>query len=280
MARRKKQKGEEGGPAWLITFSDLMTLLLTFFVLLVSMAVIDERAKKEVLGSVSKRFGPGRSITNPTAKTNKETSLYTPGRMEDAKEEDLEPLRDMVFDEQDKDLDFKENMYVQVLSINSEVLFERGGWELSRKGVQLLDRIVPYLQEVRYPVLVAGYTSVRREEEGGAYTPDFDTTKVDPSWMLSFRRSHAVYRHFTGRGIPEARLMLEGYGRFHPRYSNETPEGRMKNRRVDLILDKRNLAWIEKVEQVRQKEPDVPREYFYQGFSFDLTMPGENRPER
>ena len=58
MARRKKPRGATGvAPLWLITFSDLMTLLLTFFVLMVSMAVIDERTKRDVLGSVSEHFG-------------------------------------------------------------------------------------------------------------------------------------------------------------------------------------------------------------------------------
>ena len=279
MARRKKYSAKpKGAPVWIITFSDLMTLLLTFFVLMVGMAVIDERSKRDVLGAVTKHFGVGQAVSNPTSKTDRE-SLDAPGRMEGVNEDDLEPLRDMVFDAQEKDLDFRENHFVQVFSINAEVLFEKGGYVLSRRGIQLLDKIVPYLKEVEFPVLVAGYTSVRREEEGESYVPDFDATKADSSWMLSFQRSHTVYRHFSERGVPAGRLALEGYGRFHPRFSNETPDGRQKNRRVDLILDKRNLAWIRKVEQLREQNPELPRTYHYQGFSFDLTLPGESRPE-
>ena len=268
------------GSLWLITFSDLMTLLMTFFVLMVSMSTIDERSKKEVIGAVTKHFGTERAISNPTATTEEVDSINEPGRMEDADQADMEPLRDMVFDEQEKDLEFQENRYVQILSINAEVLFDKGGYALSVRGVELLDKILPYLQKVEYPVLVAGHTSVRREEEGDAYSPDFDASKADPTWLLSFRRSNAIYRHFTERGIPRNRLTLEGFGRFHPRFSNENPEGRQKNRRVDLVLDKRNLAWIRDVEQLREKTPDIPREYYYQGFSFDLNMPGESRPEQ
>ncbi len=280
MARHKKQAVAGKNPVWLITYSDLMTLLMTFFVLLVSMSVIDERAKKTALGSVSRHFAFGRALTNLTSKTDAAGSFDAPGRMEDVPAEDLDPLRDMVFDEQEKDLDFQENRYVQIFSINADVLFEQGGFELTRRGRELLDKVVPYLQRVEYPLLVAGHTSARRDEEGDKYSPDFDPTHLDPTWLLSFRRSHAVYRHFTERGVLEKRLTLEAFGQFHPRFSNDTPDGRKKTRRVDLVLDKRNLAWIRRVEELRAREPEVPREYHYQGFEFNLDMPGANRPEQ
>ena len=278
MARRRKPRGATGAtPLWLITFSDLMTLLLTFFVLMVSMAVIDERTKREVLGSVSEHFGISIGVAGPAADGGTPDAGRDPGRAEELPKDDLDPLRDMVFDEREKELEFKDNRYVQILSINADVLFERGGYTLSPRGRELMGKIVPYLQRVEYPVLVAGHTSVRREEEGNAYAPDFDETKADPSWMLSFRRSNAVYRFCLERGVPVGRMTLEGFGRFHPRFSNETPEGREKNRRVDLVLDKRNMAWIRKVDELREKMPEIPKNYYYHGFSFDLTMPGENR---
>jgi len=278
MARRKRSSGGgDESPAWLVTFSDLMTLLLTFFVLLLSMAVIDERAKLVVLGSVSRSFGSGERIFNPLTDQSRDTPKE-PGVIDDAPD-DLTPMRDMIFDDVNKDLDFQENKYVQIFSINDRVLFKPGGIVLSDQGIALLDRMLPYLQRLEYPLLVAGHTSVRRDEEkGNDYIAATQEQKgMDSTWPLSFYRSRAIYRHLIHRGIPAAKLSLEAFGQYHPRYTNNTPEGRQKNRRVDLVLDKRNREWIKKVEALQKKEsPNT--EMYYKGFKFDLTMPGSTVP--
>ena len=276
MARRKKSSGGGGGdPPWLITFSDLMTLLLTFFVLLLSMSVIDERAKLVVLGSVTRSFGVADRLFNPLASQNL-NSIREPGAM-DMSQDDLAPLRDMLYEDVEKDLDFMENKYVQILSINDQVLFAPGSTNLSPQGTILLDRLLPYLQHIEYPLLVAGHTTVRRDEEA-QYSVVKQAGVVDSTWLLSYRRSLAIYRHFLDRGLSSGKLSLEAFGQYHPRYSNHTPEGRQKNRRVDLVLDKRNLEWIRKVEELREAEP-AKTEHFYKGFRFDLTMPGESVPQ-
>ena len=275
MARRKKTGG--GGsriPLWLITYSDLMTLLLTFFVLLLSMAVIDERTKLVVLGSVSGSFGEGVRLFNPKGKPN-DPRVREPGAM-DLPEQDLAPLRDMLYEDVEKDLDFMENKYVQILSINDQVLFTPGSTRLSPQGEALLDRLMPYLQHIGYPLLVAGHTATRRDEET-SYTVVLQAGVLDSTWTLSYQRALSVYRHFLERGMDAGKLSLEAFGQFHPRYSNNLPEGRQKNRRVDLVLDKRNLEWIRKVESLRESEP-AKADHFYKGFKFDLNMPGESAP--
>ena len=266
MARRKKSGSiGEGDPPWLITFSDMMTLILTFFVLLLSLSVIDERAKLEAVESLSRSFGFGPSVFNPlgggTPATDRE-----PGSM-NLKRGDLAPMRDMLFDDAEKDLNFMENKYVQILSINDQVLFEPGGTTLSVSGIELLDRVMPYLQRVNYPLLVAGHTATLREEQG-AYTVSKESG-ADTTWLLSYRRALSVYRHFVDRGIEPGKLSLEAFGQFHPRYSSNTPEGRQKNRRVDLVLDKRNMEWIQKVEALREEEP-AKTEHYYRGFRFEI----------
>lgn len=273
MPRRKKQAaGASKVPPWLITFSDLMTLLLTFFVLLVSMAAIDERSKRDVLGSVARQFGFGEVILNPTAPPGM-LGPVEPGRM-DLPEDDLEPLRDRVFDDSTKDLSFQENKYVQIFSISDEVLFRPGSTELSEKGMTMLDRLMPYLQRIEYPLLVAGHAGIPRDEEGRRYTVDLDTAKLDNTWLLSFRRAMSVYRYLAAQGLAPQRLSLEAFGQYRARFTNNTPEGRSKNRRVDLVLDRRNKEWIDKVEQQRDTQPPEITKYTFQGFNFDLNIPG------
>jgi chemotaxis protein MotB len=264
---------------WLVTFTDLMTLLLTFFVLLLSMAVIDERARRVVLGAVSQGFGMNANLNNPLSL--KDTGApVEPGPM-DLPEKDLAALRDKIFDDASQDLDFQENKYVQILSINDQVLFLPGQTALSPAGIALLDKLLPYLQNLGHPLLVAGHTAPRRDEEGASYRVDFTDQGMDGTWLLSFQRANAVYRHLVSRGIPDETLLLEAFGQFHPRYANTTPEGRQKNRRVDLVLDKRNREWIRKIEEM-QKAGEVSRQapiHYYKGFRFDLTLPGDRSPQ-
>ena len=274
MARKKRQKPPLADPPWLMTFTDLMTLLLVFFVLLISMSVIDERAKLVVLGSVTRVFGSGKDVFNPLSRTIPKTSARVePGVMEAENLEDLAPLRDMIFDDVNKDLDFQENRFVQIFSINDDVLFEPGGYILSESGVAKLDRILPFLQRIRYPLLVAGHTSVLREEVSN-HAIMRGQFGMDQTWTISFRRAHAVYSHLVSRGIEPERLSLEAFGQFRPRHSNNTAEGRRRNRRVDLVLDRRNAEWIRQVEALREETP-VERDVNFRGFRFDFNVPGQ-----
>ncbi|MCC8193219.1 MAG: OmpA family protein [Deltaproteobacteria bacterium] len=272
MARKTKSSG--GGddqPAWLITFSDLMTLLLTFFVLLVSMSVIDERNKLVVLGSVSSSFGIGEQNFNPKS-IEKKSSKVEPGAM---MEPDMTPIKDMLWEDMRDDLNFQENRFVQILSINADVLYEPGQSALSERGKQLLNRILPHLLTIKYPLLVAGHTADRRDEEGKSYQVDFDTAKVDSTWPLSLARGFGVYHYLIQNGIPGDRLSQEAFGAYHPRYPNRSPEGRLLNRRVDIVLDKRNDPERLAVERSVPKPADQPKSFFFRNFQFDLdSAPG------
>lgn len=274
MARKEKEdSGGGGGGGWIVTFSDLMTLLLTFFVLLLSMASMDERNVKEAVGSVVQKFTIGTDYDAPASRDAGPHS-GEPGVM-DVKEDDMSPLREMVFDDTTKDLNFQENKYVQVFSIQSEVLFPPGGIELSAEGAALLNRLIPYIIRLEYPLLIAGHTSSPYNETGAGYQPGENNFEQEMTWLISYRRALAVYRHFTDRGVDKGKLTIESFGQFRPKYSPNTAEGQRRNRRVDLVLDKRNKDWIEKVERLGNDSPQRDGYYYFNDFEFDLRMPGE-----
>jgi chemotaxis protein MotB len=185
----------------------------------------------------------------------------------------------MLFDDVDKDLNFQENKYVQIFSINDKVLFKPGESELSPEGVTLLDRVLPYLQRIEYPLLVAGHTAPLRDEHEG-FGEKEDRFAMNTSWPISFHRARAVYRHLTERGIAPERLSLEAFGQYRPRWSNNTPEGRQKNRRVDLVLDKRNRQWIRKMDALRDNTPPQKKKVDYKGFAFDVAVPDRDAPRK
>jgi chemotaxis protein MotB len=277
MAKRKKKSGDRGGvPPWLITFSDMMTLMLTFFVLLVSMSVIDERRRLIVLGSIIGTFGVGRDSYDVLS-TQDSRRTVEPGPFEMESIDDLEPLKEMVWEDVSKDLNFAENKFVQVLSINSDVLFEPGEAKLTMEGQRLLERALPVLLQIDYPLLLAGHTSRLREEMGTDYKVEAKEDVMDESWRLSLFRVLNIYRFLLDSGMDPEMLRTEAFGRFHPRHTDLTAEGRRKNRRVDIILDKRNVRWRDKLGPERGR---ARREQFiYKDFIFDLEDPEQAEAE-
>ena len=273
MARQKKVE-EKKGAAWLVTFSDLMTLLLTFFVLLLSMATIDERRVRDVLFTVRGSLGIGATITTPLADMNKPKEVI-PGAF-DLPSDDLEPLREMLWEDQNQDMTLQSNRFLEIISINADVLFASGETALTPRGEQLLGRLIPVLKQLDYPMLLAGHTSPTRDELK-VYRVTLDPYEFSPTWELSFLRVMSVYTFFKSAGLPEDKLMLEGFGEYRPKASNNTDLGRDANRRVDIVLDKRGRVKDLPQGLGGESGPRKSNTYEQDGFIFDVTPPTQPR---
>lgn len=271
--KKKKEEKPQGIPSWMITFSDLMTLMLTFFVLLVSMAVIDERRRLIVLGSIIGTFGMGDAGFDARS-TREDRRTIEPGPMEDI--ENMELLKDLLWEDLEDDLNFQSNKYVEILSINDEVFFEPGSVQLTERGRRVLDRMLPILFRLQYPILLAGHTATDRDEVREVFDLRLGDKGLDPSWKLSLGRVLAIYKHFLERGLDPELLRLEAFGKFRPMYSDITPWGRKMNRRVDIVLDKRNTFWLEKLQPSGQNKPDD--EFIYKDFRFNVDLEQEQPP--
>jgi len=270
MARKQKKPPPVSGvEPWLITFSDMMTLMLTFFVLLVSMAVIDERRKLIVLGSIIGSFGVAKGSQDVLSQMESKR-VVEPGPFEMENVDDMEPLKEMIWEDSSEDLAFAENRFVQILSINSDVLFAPGETDLTLEGQKLLERVLPVLLQIEYPLLLAGHTSLLRDEMGVDYQVEDKDKVMDDSWRLSLYRTLNIYRFLIERGMSPDMLRVEAFGKHHPRFTDLTAEGRRKNRRVDIILDRRNVEWLEKVRP--EAEDERMKQFIYKDFVFDLEQ--------
>lgn len=274
MARKEKKPPKISGvEPWLVTFSDMMTLMLTFFVLLVSMSVIDERRKLIVLGSIIGTFGVGQDSYDVLS-TKDTRRTVEPGPMELDSINDLEPLKEMAWEDPSEDLAFAENKFVQILSINSDVLFRPGETELTEGGKKLLERALPVLLQIGYPLMLAGHTSRLRDEMGIDYRVEEKDKVMDESWRLSLYRTLSVYRFLLDSGMEPEMLRVEAFGKHHPRHTDLTAQGRRMNRRVDIILDRRNVEWLDKL------GPDAvdgrQKQFIYRDFVFDLDQNATN----
>ncbi|WP_432738611.1 OmpA/MotB family protein [Maridesulfovibrio sp. FT414] len=266
MGRKKKPPEAQGQPLWLITFSDLMTLMLTFFVLLVSMSVVDERRKLVVLGSIIGTFGFGSQGYDVLSQGDSKRTVEI-GPLE--VESDLEPIKPLLWEFAEEDLRFESNRFVQILSIGADVLFTPDSTTLSIEGTRVLDTVLPILKRVKHPVMVAGHTSILRDELGEDYRVEDRNQIPDISWKMSLNRALSVYNYLVRNGMSPEMLKLEAFGKFHPRHPNSTPEGRKMNRRVDLVLDTRSEAIEKELKEYQPpKKKDEP--FKFDGFVFPV----------
>lgn len=253
--KEKKESSGESVPTWMITFSDLMTLLLTFFVLLLSMASLQDVSRRKVaLGSVSGRFGTGAPRLDDLT-TDPQKRVVEPGPMN--LEEGLEPIKKRVWEDPDSDLRFEYNRFIERISLDAALLFEPGSAVLSEKGRQMLAELQPVLLDSEYPLGLAGHSAGGIDEFGPDYLAD-PQGKVDFSWELSLARVMEVYRFFVDSGVPAEKLRVEAFGRFQPKAGSQGMDARNADRRVDITLDKRIQSWapslLSAVENLRPGE--------------------------
>lgn len=276
MLKRKEKVQETGGglPSWMITFSDMVTLMMTFFIVLVSMASMTDVYKRKVaLGSVSGTFGTGAPSLDDLTTDDTRTRV-DPGPINVFK--DLSPVRDRLQEDPDKDLRFESNRFIQRLSMDAAALFAPGTADLTDRGRELLARVLPIVAESAYPLGLSGHTAGGMDEFGPEYLPK-PWVKVDFSWELSLGRVLAVYRYFLDAGIAPDKLRLEAFGRFRPRVGDESREDRQTNRRVEITLDRRIGSWSSELAARKAREEEEMRvrdSFSVDDFLFRFDLPG------
>ena len=116
------------------------------------------------------------------------------------------------------------------LTMVDTLLFPEGGWQIHRKGEETLDKIVPTLKTVKSGrIVVEGYTD--NVPIGPALRSRFAS-----NWELSTARAADVVRYLVEKGVSKNLLAAEGFGDSRPIASNDTAQGRAKNRRVEITI--------------------------------------------
>lgn len=232
MARKKKQEEPEGIPAWLVTFSDLVTLLLTFFVLILSMSSMDKTMLTEFnpfergFGAIS-YHGSGRVpqriklvlelISDP------KSAFEQRDRIKDLlfPEDILPPDIDM--STLDRNLRILQKPEGVAIVLTNSLVFKPGSYTLTPSAKKLLSQIMLMLQ----------YTSADTNISGHA---DNTGTNTAANYPLSGKRAMSVLEFFLAQGIEPQRFSVSGYGSDKPIESNATEYGRAQNRRVEILI--------------------------------------------
>ena len=227
MGKKCKCPPEEMGiPGWVVTYGDMMSLLLTFFILLVSFSTIQESKFKEAMQSLQGALGVLQKYTttmdfenivvHQSRQTDNEEIYYQVRKLEQfLLKQDLDK---MVKVELTKD-GIK-------LSIIDSVLFASAQAELQTGSRQLLDQIAIMLDGVGKDVTISGHTD----------SVPINTARFPSNWELSAARAISVARQFQDQGVDPKRMSAVGYGEYRPLKTNDTESGRAANRRVEIFL--------------------------------------------
>lgn len=270
--RRNQHKSATMQQPWLIIFSDLMTLMLTFFVILVAMSVIDENSRQRAVESVRHVFGFEDSRYRLDKMQDAE-GVVNPGQSASPSSTAHEAAQLLFKDSPSVSVRYTEQEFI--VSALGDMLFREGSNQLTVEGRRALDRLVPFMQDIKYPVRIEAHSAPGVGE--GSLLAFSGERVLDASWELSMQRGMAVREHFITRGVPGEMLVMEAYGSHRPHYSNNSADGRRKNRRVDLVLDRRNPALRGAFESMRP-QPGEGQEYYFRDFRFDLDMPAPSAP--
>lgn len=218
----------EGAPAWLTTFSDLMSLLLCFFVLIVSMSSVSGSDFFMASGSLRGAFGV--MSANPAIIKLENTPLPTLKNMQRAIiDKSVSNLQDFI---QSRNLG--ENVKVVIedkgvaLTIAAPVLFKPGSAEMDPESYPLLEEVFTIAKGWPNTIRVEGHTDNTRIA-GGEFANN---------WDLSFARALGVTRFaIEFSKIHPSRLAPVAYGEFRPVADNSTEEGKALNRRIEIFME-------------------------------------------
>ena len=260
MARKKQEDAPKGSPAWMNTFSDLMNLLLCFFVMLFAMSDVDAEKFEKIVASFQNTFsilpsggasiGEGELVSSGVRQLEMLDSYYkdqansksdeesdTEENIAEAyKEQSLEESEQMaqeieeaiskygIQDEVEVDFDAQ---YV-MLNMNGAILFDSGKSDIKQEAYPLIDKIGKLIEPYQQNII---------EVEGHTDNVPIHSSKYEDNDVLSFYRARSVsdyLREITT--LESAHIKSAGRGEYVPIADNSTPEGRARNRRVVIKI--------------------------------------------
>jgi len=253
MSDEPEKKEGAGVPAWVMTFADLMTLLMCFFVLLLSFAEMDLIKFKQVAGSMKEAFGVQKVVPSDRSESTmdfldgqtSDTPLFE--KVGDLDSLDPKALAKLLEEMQAEQTEAEALKLAALLSeeiaagaielettadsiiirISEKASFPSGRAKLRSEFVTVLDKIHSALAEVEGTVTVAGHTD----------NLPINTRRFRSNWELSAGRAvsvvHALLRL---KVLDPGRFLIEGHGDAHPIVPNDSAENRAKNRRVELVI--------------------------------------------
>ena len=244
---RKKTDGSGGPAPWIVTYSDLMSLLLTFFILLYSISTVDAEKFRNITEQLQLALtGEGRAsifdggteqIASPLddelfadddmpvdGMQDSDPGEILPEELQEMFEKIRGYIREQGLEADVRVLMDRSGIYVE---IKDAILFDMGSAELKASGIELIGKLEGIINEFDNDLVVEGHTD----------NVPIDTREFPSNWELSTARALSVLRYLEEvHSVDPTRLSARGYGEHDPLVPNDTPMNRARNRRVNLLI--------------------------------------------
>lgn len=223
----KRKKNSEEGPGkdvGMVINVSLFLILLTFFILLNSIAVQDDKKMRNAVGSLTGSFG---SLKKDSSQLKTGSSTEPSLSTDAAQEANLEKLINGMGGEINEHTDLKTGKGGEILTIGEKALFHRNRHTLKPGSIALLNKLGDFINQGKYPVEIVGHTDNLDAEEKGYRS----------NWELSSLMAVQIQKYFIEKcGVRPDRITAYGYSSERSVVSNDTPESMEKNRRIEIIF--------------------------------------------
>ncbi|MCX5815092.1 MAG: flagellar motor protein MotB [Proteobacteria bacterium] len=231
MRKKNNNDERENLERWLLTYADLITLLLAFFIMMYTFSKQDAQKYDEVSAHLKAIFSGGSGLLQQ-GKAMGASPLESPSNAnstEAIKEKLKNELKEISGENS-----LKNSIFIftdargVVIRIMDKAFYDEGKADLKQGAKNALDKIVPTMKEIKNHIRIEGHTDNTPISKG----------EFKSNWELSVRRATEVVRYLIEKGpIPPERISATGYAEYRPIINNDTPENRALNRRVEIIIE-------------------------------------------
>lgn len=241
----EEKKKKAGAPEWMCTFSDLVTLLMCFFVLLFAMSTTQQETYKELVQSLRSALG---AQAVPESGTREGLTMHAVPSEPPSENQQIDELGAMIEKEMDEIVSEVRELVLfnklggevsvtktengVVITMSDLLLFSEGGTKISEKGLDILKKVASVLSKLAYHVKIKGHTD----------SSPISSVIYPSNWELSSARASTVVRLLIDNGVPPQYISAEGYAQYHPVATNDTEKGRALNRRVEIVYERDSIA--------------------------------------
>ncbi len=230
-ARQKKATGKDNADRWLLTYADLITLLMVFFVLLFSMSTIDQKKFQELAGSLQRAFNV--NVLQGAQPISLSSASGGASVISVIEQQNFAQITQIVQQIEQQNSISQQQITAQMtkdgiaITVSGTLLFYNGTDQIKPDGLALLQKLGGYLTGLPNPIRVEGHTDDIPEQ----------SAQYPTNWELSAARAVAVVRFFTDTSqMQPDRLSAVGYGQYQPIVPNDTRAHREENRRAVIVI--------------------------------------------
>jgi len=230
LRRKKSVEDKENLERWLLTYADLITLLLAFFIILYVFSKQDSKKYEAMTMQLKAIFAGGTGVVDEGGRTGAqvlEGNLEGPSNIEIRKqlEEQINTLSQA--DGQENNISVITDERGIVIRIMDKAFYDTGKADLKDNARVTLDKITPVIKSLPNEIRIEGHTD----------NVPISTAEFKSNWELSVRRATEVIRYLVEKGgISPQRISAAGYGEYRPVAANDSDVNRAINRRIEIIV--------------------------------------------